>query len=175
MASLEPPRRRHAREEARRDLVAAQGRRPASGEAVSQEQAMNRTESYTDKTFIVADADARLRKPNNLMEFERDTAADPLPEGEQAGNFKHRQGHEGQGDKVKVDKVNKVKSSFPPGARARSCSAIACRPTGPPSSAGRRRETSTASSSTRRWARSRLRAMRASSVKPTLREKVRTS
>jgi hypothetical protein len=39
---------------------------------------MNRTESYTDKTFILADADARLRKPNNLMEFERDTAADPL-------------------------------------------------------------------------------------------------
>jgi hypothetical protein len=65
---------------------------------------MSRTESYTDKTFIVSDADARLRKPNNLMAFERDTAADPLPRGEQAANFKRIT----KGTKVKVDRVKVV-------------------------------------------------------------------
>jgi hypothetical protein len=65
---------------------------------------MSRTESYADKTFIVADADARLRKPNNLMEFERFTAADPLPAGEQVGNFKRI----AKGTTVKVDKVKVV-------------------------------------------------------------------
>ena len=100
---------------------------------------MSRTESYADKTFIVADGDARLRKANNLIEFERlrlRTAA-----GGQAGRkFQaHRQGHEGKVDRVKV---------VPTGSSGAIVFGHCLSTDGTTSSAGRRRETSTASSST---------------------------
>ena len=101
---------------------------------------MSRTESYTDKTFIVSDGDARLRKPNNLIAFERDTAADPRAGGEQAANFKRI----AKGTKVKVDRVKVV----PTGSSGAIVFGHCLSTDGTTSSAGRRRETSTASSST---------------------------
>jgi D-alanyl-D-alanine carboxypeptidase len=65
---------------------------------------MSRTESYAGKTFIVADADTRLRNPDNLMEFERYKAVDPLPAGEQVGNIKRIP----KGTELKVDKIKIV-------------------------------------------------------------------
>src|SRR5262245_40671087 len=62
---------------------------------------MSRTESYLDKTFVVADPDARIRNAEDLMEFERYTAADVLPPGEQVGNFKRI----AQNTRVKVDQT----------------------------------------------------------------------
>ena len=65
---------------------------------------MSRTENFVDKTFVVADPDARIRKADDLMGFERFTAADPLPPGEQVGNFKRIP----KGTQVKVDNVKVV-------------------------------------------------------------------
>jgi len=65
---------------------------------------MNRTRSYEGKIFIVADPDARIRKPGNLLEYERYTSADSLPEGEKVGNFKRIP----KGEKVKVDEIKIV-------------------------------------------------------------------
>lgn len=65
---------------------------------------MSRTENFADKTFVVADPDARVRKADNLMEFERFTAADTLPPGEQVGNFKRIP----KGTRVKVDQIKVV-------------------------------------------------------------------
>jgi D-alanyl-D-alanine carboxypeptidase len=65
---------------------------------------MSRTENFADKTFLVADPDTRIRKADDLMSFERFTAADPLPAGEQVGNFKRI----AKGTRVKVDQVKVV-------------------------------------------------------------------
>jgi hypothetical protein len=65
---------------------------------------MSRTESYADKTFIVADPDTRIRNPDNLMHFELYTPADQLPAGEQVGNFKRVP----KGTTVKIDKIKIV-------------------------------------------------------------------
>src|SRR5262245_15850131 len=65
---------------------------------------MSRTETYADAIFVVADADARVRNPDHLMDFERYTPADPLPAGEQVGDFKRI----AKGTKLKVDKVKIV-------------------------------------------------------------------
>jgi hypothetical protein len=62
---------------------------------------MSNTNSYLDKTFIVVDPDARIRKPGDWMVFQRYTAADILPAGEQIGNFKRIP----QNTEVKVDEV----------------------------------------------------------------------
>lgn len=62
---------------------------------------MSKTESYKDKTFIVVDPDARIRKPGDWMEFQKYTAADTLPPGEQIGNFKRIP----QNAEVKIDDV----------------------------------------------------------------------
>lgn len=69
------------------------------------DDAMRRTESYKNKTFIVEAPDTRLRKPDSLLEYERDTA-DGLPTGEQAGNFKYVP----QNTEVRVDKIAVVPS-----------------------------------------------------------------
>jgi hypothetical protein len=65
---------------------------------------MTRTRSYTDKTFIVADPDARIRKSGNLLEFETYGPGDPLPAGEKIGNIKRIPRKE----RVKVDKIKLV-------------------------------------------------------------------
>jgi len=62
---------------------------------------MSSTETYADKTFIVADADARVRNPDNLMDFETYMPADALPPGEAIGNIKRI----AKGTKLKVDKI----------------------------------------------------------------------
>lgn len=67
---------------------------------------MSQAESFLDKIFTVADPDARLRKPGDLMNFLVYTAADPLPPGEAVGNFKRIP----QGTKVKVDDVELVRT-----------------------------------------------------------------
>jgi hypothetical protein len=77
-----------------------------ASKAISEQQqiganAMSRTESYLDRTFVVVDPDARIRKSEDLMEFERYTAADVLPPGEQVGNFKRI----AQNTLVKVDQI----------------------------------------------------------------------
>ncbi len=61
---------------------------------------MSRTETYLDKVFSVADPDTRIRKPDNLMEFELYTPGD-VTAGEQPGNFKRIP----KGTKVKLDKI----------------------------------------------------------------------
>lgn len=73
-------------------------------------EAVSRTESYKNKTFLIADPDTRLRNPDNLMDFVRYTAADTLPPGAQVGNFKCIP----QNTEVKVDKIKVV----PMGANA---------------------------------------------------------
>jgi D-alanyl-D-alanine carboxypeptidase len=65
---------------------------------------MSQTDSYIGKTFTVVDPDARIRRPGDLMEFQKYTAADPLPPGEMVGNFKRVQ----QNTKVKVDDIEIV-------------------------------------------------------------------
>jgi hypothetical protein len=65
---------------------------------------MSRIESYLDKTFIVTDADTRIRTPGDLMAFERYTPADALPPGEQVGNFKRI----AKDTQVKVDAIKVV-------------------------------------------------------------------
>ena len=62
---------------------------------------MDRTQSYKQTAFTVTDPDARIRKANDLMDFELYAAGDPLPPGEQVGNFKRI----AKGTKVKVDAV----------------------------------------------------------------------
>ena len=49
---------------------------------------MSRTQTYLDKKFVVANPDARIRRPNDLLAFETYSAADSSPAGEQIGNFK---------------------------------------------------------------------------------------
>jgi hypothetical protein len=61
---------------------------------------MSQTETYLDKIFLVADPDTRIRKADNLMEFEVYTTAGLLA-GEQPGNFKRIP----KGTKVKLDKA----------------------------------------------------------------------
>lgn len=65
---------------------------------------MSRTESYKDKTFTVADADARIRTPGDLMGFERYSAGKPLPAGVSIGDFKRIP----KNTRVKVDKIEIV-------------------------------------------------------------------
>jgi hypothetical protein len=60
---------------------------------------MTRSESYLDKTFIVESDDARIRKPNALLEFVQYAAGDTLPPGAKVGDFKRIP----QRAKVKVD------------------------------------------------------------------------
>lgn len=49
---------------------------------------MSHTPSYLSKTFIIADADARLRDPQDLTTYLRFSAGDPLPPGVKVGDFK---------------------------------------------------------------------------------------
>jgi len=65
---------------------------------------MSKTNSYVDKTFVAVDPDARIRKPDDLMDFQKYTAADVLPAGEKIGNFKRIP----QNTEVKVDDVEIV-------------------------------------------------------------------
>jgi hypothetical protein len=67
-------------------------------------QAMDRTQSYLNKTFLVADPDARIRTPGDLMAFERYAPGDALPPGEQVGNFKRI----AQGTVVRIAEVSLV-------------------------------------------------------------------
>ena len=60
---------------------------------------MSKSNSYLDKTFVVTDPDARIRKPGDLMTFQVYTAADVLPPGERIGSFKRIS----QNTEVKVD------------------------------------------------------------------------
>jgi hypothetical protein len=65
---------------------------------------MSRTESYLDKTFVVADKDARVRNSDNLMDFKRYAPGDVLPLGEQVGDFVRID----LGTRVKVDQIKTV-------------------------------------------------------------------
>ena len=65
---------------------------------------MDRTQSYKQTTFTVTDPDARIRKASDLMAFELYAAGDPLPLGEQVGNFKRI----AKGTKIKVDAAKVV-------------------------------------------------------------------
>jgi hypothetical protein len=65
---------------------------------------MSRTDSYVDKTFRVADDDARVRNPNSLLEFRRYTPQDTLPAGTQVGDWVRI----GMGTSVKVDEIKIV-------------------------------------------------------------------
>jgi hypothetical protein len=67
---------------------------------------MSQTSSYLDKTFTVADPDARIRKPGDLMNFQTYSATDPLPPGAAVGDFKRIP----QGAKVKVDDIEIVRT-----------------------------------------------------------------
>jgi hypothetical protein len=67
---------------------------------------MSQSDSYLDKIFTVADPDARLRKPGDLMNFLVYTATDPLPPGEAVGNVK-RIPHN---TRVKVDDIEIVRT-----------------------------------------------------------------
>lgn len=67
---------------------------------------MSQIESYKDKAFLVVDPDARIRKADDLMQFEKFTDADPLPSGEQIGNFKRIP----KNTEVKVDEVQVVRT-----------------------------------------------------------------
>ena len=67
---------------------------------------MNKSSSYIDKIFVVIDSDARIRKPGDFMEFQTYTATDPLPAGEQVGNFKRIP----QNTEVKVDDIEIVRT-----------------------------------------------------------------
>lgn len=62
---------------------------------------MSMSQSYLDKTFVVVDPDARIRKPGELMTFQTYVAGDTLPSGEQVGNVKRIP----KGAKVKVDDI----------------------------------------------------------------------
>jgi len=62
---------------------------------------MSKSNSYLDKTFVVTDPDARIRKPGDLMTFQVYTAADVLPPGERIGSFKRIS----QNTEVKVDDI----------------------------------------------------------------------
>jgi hypothetical protein len=68
--------------------------------------AMSNTSSYRDKTFTVVDSDARIRKPGELLDYQKYTAADVLPPGEQIGNFKRIP----QNTEVKVDDIEIVRT-----------------------------------------------------------------
>ena len=65
---------------------------------------MSRTQTYLDKKFVVANPDARIRRPNDLLAFETYSAANSLPAGEQIGNFKRIP----KGARVKVDGIKVV-------------------------------------------------------------------
>src|SRR5262249_2102664 len=67
---------------------------------------MSKSNSYLDKTFVVTDPDARIRKPDTFMEFQVYTAADALPPGEQIGNFKRIP----QNTEVKIDDIEIVRT-----------------------------------------------------------------
>ena len=67
---------------------------------------MNNTNSYLDKTFVVIDSDARIRKPGKLMEFQKYTAEEVLPAGAQVGDFKRIP----MNTTVKVDDVEIVRT-----------------------------------------------------------------
>ena len=67
---------------------------------------MSQTSSYLDKTFTVADPDARIRKPGDLMNFQTYSATDALPPGAAVGDFKRIP----QATKVKVDDVEIVRT-----------------------------------------------------------------
>jgi hypothetical protein len=65
---------------------------------------MSKTESYRDRTFIVEDADARIRKPDSLMEFERYAEGDALPAGAKLGDFKRIP----KDTEIKIDEVRRA-------------------------------------------------------------------
>src|SRR5262245_27685520 len=65
---------------------------------------MTSTASYSEKTFVVADNDARVRDPDNLMEFKRYAPGDPLPPNEQIGGLVRIPA----GTKVRVDQIKIV-------------------------------------------------------------------
>jgi hypothetical protein len=67
---------------------------------------MGRTESYKDNVFIVADPDARIRNPADLMAFEQYKPGEPLPPGEKVGNFKRI----AKDTQVKVDEIKIVQT-----------------------------------------------------------------
>ena len=62
---------------------------------------MSRTESYLDKTFTVADPDARIRKAANLLAYEQYVAGDPLPVGSNVGDVKRIP----QNTQIKIDAI----------------------------------------------------------------------
>jgi D-alanyl-D-alanine carboxypeptidase len=67
---------------------------------------VNKATSYLDKAFVVIDRDARIRNPNDFMEFRRYTTNDPPPPGEQVGNFKRIPPN----TEVKVDDIEIVRT-----------------------------------------------------------------
>ena len=123
------------------------------GRVVNGAKAMSRTESYAGKTFIVTDADTRLRNPDNLMEFERYKAVDPLPASEQVGNIKRIP----KGTELKVDKIKIV----PTGSSGSIVFAHVLSRDEQPTSAGPQHGIFPASSSTRRLVQRRRRRERA--------------
>jgi hypothetical protein len=80
------------------------------GRGRAREAGVSKTDSYKDKTFLVVDPDARIRKTDDIMHYETYTAADPPPPGEQIGGFMRIP----KGESVRVDEIKVV----PTGAKA---------------------------------------------------------